>query len=253
MNFKTILFAGLILTLGVKARAQTKLDTTTAPVKKFGGYPNEEEQRIHTDWPNLNRFKKNNAKLEDTVNSGDRVVFMGNSIFELWLAVEPSFFNTHTNYINRGISGQTTPQMLLRFRQDVIDLKPKVVVFLGGTNDIAGNTGPETIDQIYGNIKSMCELAKENHIKVILISVLPVYDYPWKPGMEPALKIIALNKKLKTYADLNKVLYVDLHTKMADNRNGLPLNLSKDGVHPTKEGYLMMEPQTIDAINKALK
>ena len=148
------------------------------------------------DWPDLSRFQEANAQVEVPVEDENRVVFMGNSITIGWLNNRPGFFEGKP-YINRGISGQTTPQMLIRFRQDVIDLQPKVVVILAGTNDIAGNTGPSTLDMIVDNIKGMAEMAQANGIKVILCSTLPAYDYPWKPGLEPAPKIIALNKMIK--------------------------------------------------------
>ena len=156
-------------------------------------------------------------------------------------------------YINRGISGQTTPQMLLRFRQDVIDLNPKVVVILAGTNDIAGNTGPSTPKMILDNIKSMAELARANGIKVIISSVLPAFDYPWKPGLNPNEKIPALNKLLKEYTEANGHIYLDYYTAMADDRNGLPKKYADDEVHPTAAGYAVMEPLVEAAINKALQ
>jgi lysophospholipase L1-like esterase len=164
----------------------------------------------------------------------------------------PEFFKDRP-YINRGISGQTTPQMLLRFRQDVIDLQPKAVVILAGTNDIAGNTGPSTLEMIEDNLASMAQLAKANGIKVILCSVLPAFDYPWRPGMEPNVKIPELNKWIKAYAEKNKFIYVDYFSAMADDRNGLPSDLSKDGVHPNKKGYEIMQPMVEKAIAKALK
>src|SRR5690606_12781264 len=147
---------------------------------------------IGQDWPNLQHFAEDNKKVGIPAPNENRVVFMGNSITIGWLNKRPEFFEGKP-YINRGISGQTTPQMLLRFRQDVIDLKPKVVVILAGTNDIAGNTGPSTPKMILDNIKSMAELAKANDIKVIISSILPAFDYPWKPGLNPNKKIPALN------------------------------------------------------------
>ena len=143
--------------------------------------------------------------------------------------------------------------MLLRFRQDVIDLQPKAVVILAGTNDIAGNTGPSTLEMIEDNLASMAQLAKANGIKVILCSVLPAFDYPWRPGMEPNVKIPELNKWIKAYAEKNKFIYVDYFSAMADDRNGLPSDLSKDGVHPNKKGYEIMQPIVEKAIAKALK
>src|SRR5665811_2601203 len=145
------------------------------------------------DWPNLKEFQEANQELGAPAADEDRVVFMGNSITIGWLNNRPEFFEGQP-YVNRGISGQTTPQMLIRFRQDVVDLKPKVVVILAGTNDIAGNTGPSTLEMIEDNIASMAVLAKAEKIKVILCSVLPVYDYPWAPGLQPAEKIATLNQ-----------------------------------------------------------
>lgn len=203
------------------------------------------------DWANLNRFREDNEKLGPARTCEDRVVFMGNSITEGWLTQVPEFFSGRP-YINRGISGQTTPQMLIRFRQDVIHLRPKVVVILAGTNDIAGNTGPSTLEMIEDNIYSMTELAQAHGIQVVLCSVLPAYDYPWRPGLEPAPKIVELNKRLKQYADTHGVVYGDFFSAMADERNGLPKELSEDGVHPNKAGYAVMAPIVENAIARAL-
>ena len=202
------------------------------------------------DWPNLQRFRAENANQVLPTPNEKRVVFMGNSITEGWVNIHPQFF-AGKFYLNRGISGQTTPQMLVRFRADVIKLKPRVVVILAGTNDIAGNTGPSTLEMIEDNIISMAQLAKANDIKVILCSVLPVYDYPWKPGLQPAEKIIALNKMIKAYADKSGCIYLDFFSSMVDERNGLKSEYSKDGVHPNEAGYNVMEPLTEVAIEKA--
>tara|TARA_R110002153_G_C13246219_1_gene491204 strand:+ start:660 stop:1346 length:687 start_codon:yes stop_codon:yes gene_type:complete len=204
------------------------------------------------DWPNLEHFSEDNKKVGMPAPNENRVVFMGNSITIGWLNKRPEFFEGKP-YINRGISGQTTPQMLLRFRQDVIDLNPKVVVILAGTNDIAGNTGPSTPKMILDNIKSMAELARANGIKVIIASVLPAFDYPWKPGLNPNEKIPALNKLLKEYTEANGHIYLDYYTAMADDRNGLPKKYADDEVHPTAAGYAVMEPLVEAAINKALQ
>lgn len=203
------------------------------------------------DWANLERFRGENEKLGPAKTCEDRVVFMGNSITQGWKERVPEFFEGRP-YINRGISGQTTPQMLLRFRQDVLKLWPKVVVILAGTNDIAGNTGPSTLEMIEDNIHSMTELAQAHGIQVVLCSVLPAYDYSWRPGMEPASKIVELNKRIKKYADTHGVVYCDFFSAMADERNGLPENLSGDGVHPNKEGYAIMGPLVENAIARAL-
>ncbi len=203
------------------------------------------------DWPNLKQFQEANQKLGAPSENEDRVVFMGNSITIGWINTRPEFFEGKP-YVNRGISGQTTPQMLIRFRQDAVDLKPKVVVILAGTNDIAGNTGPSTIEMIVDNLKSMAEIAQANGIKVILSSTLPAYDYPWKPGMEPAPKIISLNKMIKAYAEEKGHIYLDYFSAMADARNGLPKKYADDEVHPTVEGYKVMESLVEKAIDEAL-
>ncbi len=176
---------------------------------------------------------------------------MGDSITEFWSVTSPDFF-TGKPYVNRGISGQTTPQMLIRFRPDVIALKPAVVVLLAGINDIAGNTGPSTLEMITDNIFSMAELAKANHIKVILCSVLPAFDFPWKTGLKPAEKVVELNKMIKQYADANGILYLDYYSAMANDQKGLKADYSGDGVHPNKTGYEIMNPLVEKAIAKVL-
>jgi lysophospholipase L1-like esterase len=142
--------------------------------------------------------------------------------------------------------------MLVRFRQDVIALQPKVVVILAGINDIAGNTGPETLEQIEDNLSSMAELAAANRIQVVMCSVMPAFDFPWRPGLAPAAKVLALNKWIKAYAAEKGHVYVDYHTPMKDERDGLPANLSHDGVHPTAAGYAVMAPLVEAGIEKAL-
>jgi lysophospholipase L1-like esterase len=208
-------------------------------------------QTYAQDWPNLGRYARENTELKAPANGENRVVFMGNSITEGWIGKHPAFF-ANKLYINRGISGQTTPQMLVRFRADVIHLQPKVVVILGGTNDIAGNTGPSTLEMIEDNLASMAELAQANGIKVLLSSVLPVYDYPWKKGLKPAEKIVALNRWIKNYCKEKNMVYVDYFSAMVDERNGLKATLTVDGVHPNVAGYQIMEPLVEKAIQKAL-
>jgi len=203
------------------------------------------------DWANLDRFKKENEQLAAPVKGEKRVVFMGNSITEGWSKMMPEFFDGKP-YVNRGIGGQTTPQMLVRFRPDVINLKPAAVVILAGTNDIAGNTGPSTIEMIADNIMSMADLAQANGIKVILCSVLPVFDYPWKPGLEPADKIVQLNSIIKDYASKHNLVYLDYFSAMVDGRNGLKPELGSDGVHPNIAGYKVMAPLATEAIKIAL-
>jgi lysophospholipase L1-like esterase len=230
--------------------AKTAPAPAAAPVS---AWQREFDARLQTDFGWLGRFKEADVKLGLPAAGEDRVVFMGDSITELWHFNGPDGEFAGKPYINRGISGQTTPQMLVRFRQDVIDLKPKVVVILGGINDIAGNTGPMTLEETEGNLASMAELAAANHIRVVMCSVLPAFDFPWKPGMTPAPKVLALNTWIKTYAAEKGHVYVDYHTAMKDERDGLPTKLSADGVHPLPAGYAIMAPLVEAGIEKALK
>jgi lysophospholipase L1-like esterase len=210
-----------------------------------------EEERLHNDWPNLARFHDDNLKIGLPAASEKRVVFMGNSITEGWSNLHADFFSGKP-YVNRGISGQTTPQMLIRFRPDVINLKPAVVVILAGINDIAGNTGPSTLEMIEDNLASMAELAKAHGIAVVLSSVLPAFDFPWRPGMQPAEKVVQLNVWIKKYSESNGCVYLDYFTAMSDERHGLKAEFTFDGVHPNLAGYKIMEPLVESAIQKAL-
>ena len=203
------------------------------------------------DWANLARYEAENATLKAPTNTEQRIVFMGNSITEGWGTDSTSFMGEN-GYINRGISGQTTPQMLIRFRPDVVHLQPKVVVILAGINDIAQNTGPITIENIADNIFSMIEIAQANDIKVILCSVLPANHFPWREAIKPAEKVIQLNALLQAYAAENKIHYVDYFSAMADAENGLPKTLGYDGVHPNAAGYAVMEKLMRAAIDKTL-
>ena len=209
---------------------------------------------MRTDWPNLKRFHDDDVALPPPAPGEQRVVFMGDSITQGWIhnGVPPEPPVSGRLYVNRGISGQTTPQMLLRFRQDVIDLKPSAVVIFAGTNDVAGNTGDMTPEQTEGNLSSMAELAHAHNIRVILCSILPAFDFPWKPGREPALKIVAINNWIKSYTAANDYVYVDFYSAMVDDRGGLPEKLSHDGVHPTPAGYAVMNPLIEAGIAKAL-
>ena len=215
-------------------------------------------QKINSqDWnefANTSRYDKANLELKLHTTAHNRVVFMGNSITEDWLKIRPEFFD-NKDYINRGISGQTTPQMLLRFRQDVVDLNPKVVVILAGTNDIAGNSGYISLEAIISTIKSMAEIANANDIQVIISSILPAIDYPWKPGLDPASKIIIINKALKAFSEENNFIYLDYYAAMVDDKGGLKVpeyTTANDLVHPNKKGYLVMEKLAKIAIKKAL-
>ena len=192
------------------------------------------------DWPNLNRYKNDNATVKKFKKNSPRVVFIGNSITEGWDWHYPQFFKNNKNYINRGISGQTTPQMLVRFRQDVVDLDPDIVVILAGINDVAENTGPSTIKSITDNIISMSEIAVANDIKVILSSILPASDFPWRPEISPQYKILKINSILQTYALKNNMVYLDYFSDMFDGNDGLINQYGADSVHPNKAGYLVM-------------
>ena len=209
-------------------------------------------EALQNDWANLGKYREENARLAPPAGKENRVVFYGNSITEVWAKYFPAMFPGKP-YIGRGISGQTTPQLLVRFNQDVVALKPKVVVILAGTNDIAGNTGPSTIEMIEDNLRSMAEIAKANGIRVVLSSVLPVYDYPWKPGLEPAPKIMALNAWMKDYAAKHGFTYLDYHSAMQDARHGMREGLASDEVHPTEAGYRVMAPLAEKAIAEALR
>ena len=202
------------------------------------------------DWANLDRYRAENATL-GTAGLGGRVIFYGDSITDAWGRSRGSFFPGKP-YVNRGISGQTTPQMIMRFRQDVVNLHPAAVVILAGTNDIAGNTGPETPEMIEDNFRTMADLAKANGIRVIFSSILPVADYPWKPGLKPAPKIQAINNWLAGYCVNHGITYLDYYTSMADENGGMKPGLSSDGVHPTNEGYAMMGPLAQAAIDKVI-
>jgi len=238
-RFLLILFAILLMASFVQAQ------------QEMSDWEKAELVRMKTDWPNLARYRAENEKLGLPATGEKRVVFLGNSITEGWKDISPEFF-AGRSYFDRGISGQTTPQMLVRFRPDVIDLKPKVVVILAGINDIAGNTGPATLEMIEANIASMSELAKVHGIKVVLSSVLPAYDFPWNPGVFPAEKIVVLNAWIKKYASDNGFIFLDYYSPMVDERKGLKKEYSEDGVHPNKAGYKVMEPLAEKAIEKAL-
>ena len=198
------------------------------------------ESDSNQDWPNLKRYEDENLSLGYTQENEKRVVFMGDSITEEWSRLYPNYFEKRS-YINRGIVGQTTPQMLIRFKQDVVDLMPTVVIILAGTNDIAGNTGPSTLKMITDNIFSMATLATAHGIKVVLSSVLPVYKYEWSPEIvDPPSTIDAINECLKEYAESNGLYYLDYFSEMVDDKRGLKKEYTPDGVHPNEKGYELM-------------
>ena len=200
---------------------------------------------------NLNKYKEENSSLGLPKQGENRIVFMGNSITEDWKSLSPNFF-LDNNYVNRGIGGETSSQMLLRFRSDVINLKPSAVVILAGINDIAENQGPISIPDIARNIFFMSQLASENNIKVILCSVLPAYDFPWRPGLNPKDKVISLNDLIQKHAQEKSFEYVDYFSSMVDERKGLIKEYGNDEVHPNLEGYKVMESIIQKSINKVL-
>ncbi len=214
----------------------------------------QEKPTTQKDWAKFYRYEKLNAELKASGVRPD-VVFMGNSITQGWAKRNPEFF-TKNNFVGRGIGGQTTSHMLVRFRRDVIDLNPRAVVIMAGINDIALNNGVISHENIMGNIISMCELAKLHKIKVILCSVTPAVSFRWRPEIEcnPADEIIRLNAMIKAYADENKIPYVDYHSALVDERKGMNRKYHKDEVHPNKLCYAeVLEPMILPVINKVLK
>jgi lysophospholipase L1-like esterase len=244
----------------VIAAGQTPSDTT--PLAKQVANLEEKlarDEKTLQDWPNLARYRDANAAIAAPGKDETRVVFMGDSITDMW--VQPQFggFFPGKPYVDRGISGQTTPQMLIRFRPDVLALQPRVVVILAGTNDIAGNTGPMTLEEIEGNLASMSELAHANGMRVVLSSVLPVYDgghtqegkLLTMTGGRPPEKILALNAWIKSYAAQHRDVYLDYFSAMVDDQGFLKKELSDDGLHPNKAGYAVMAPLAEKAIAAA--
>jgi lysophospholipase L1-like esterase len=266
--FAAVTFPGLLTSACLGAQEPGNVPETKAPppekttteaakpasskAEQVAAWKKAHDDQLKTDFPLLAKFKEDDLALPPPAPGENRVVFMGDSITEGWHFDGPQGSFPGKPYINRGISGQTTPQMVLRFRQDVIALKPKVVVILAGTNDIAGNTGPMTLEQTEDNLASMADLATMNHIKVVLCSVTPAFDYPWMPGLTPAPKIVAINTWMKSYAAEKGYVFVDFHSAMKDEKDGLPANLSGDGVHPLPAGYAVMNPLVEAGIAKAL-
>ena len=198
------------------------------------------EDNKSLDWPNLSRYQDENRSVGIPEKGKQRVVFMGDSITEEWSNLYADYFDTE-GYINRGIGGQTTPQMLIRFKPDVIDLEPDIVVILAGTNDIAGNTGPSNVKMITDNIFSMAELARAHQIKVVLSSILPVFEYEWaKEIKDVPATIDSVNDELKKYVNDHGLVYLDYFSSMVDERKGLNKDYTYDGVHPNQDGYILM-------------
>jgi len=205
-----------------------------------------------SDWANFKKYAEQNKAVPAPKKGERRVVFLGNSIFEGWLRLRPEFF-AGKPYYDRGISGQTTPQMLLRFYEDVLALQPEILVLKAGINDIAQNSGPYNQQQTLNNIKAIAQLARFNKIKVILCSVLPANEFRWRPGLEPADKVIALNKAIREFAEQEGYYFLDLYTAVVDDKKGMKAAYADDGVHPTVEGYKVLEPLVEAAISSVKK
>ncbi len=204
------------------------------------------------DWANFNKYANQNSGVLPKHKGEQRVVFLGNSIFEGWSVARPEFFQDKP-YFNRGISGQVTAQMLLRFQGDVVELQPDVLVLKAGINDIAENAGTYDQQKTLNNIKSIVQLAKANKIKVVLCSVLPANKFIWRPALQPADKVIALNTALQDYATKEGVLYLDLYSAVVDEQKGMKAIYANDGVHPTIDGYKVLEPLVENAIKKVMR
>ncbi len=248
MNAKSIL-GGLLAASAVYAQAPTPAPDPAIKLQK----DLDQARLTLRDWPNMARYEKENASVPPPADGENRVVFMGDSITDGWNKKEGRFFPGKP-YYDRGISGQTTPQMLIRFRPDVIALKPRVVVILAGTNDLAGNTGPITVQATEDNLQSMAELAKANGIQVVLSSVMPVCDYirP-QTARRPPEKIIEINRWMKAYAEKNGFVFLDYYSAMLDEKDMLKQELTGDGLHPNDAGYAVMAPLAQKAIDEALK
>lgn len=221
---------------------------TTLPASSLTPAQIETMQKKLADWPQLARYRDENAALPPQKG---RVVFYGDSITDAWGRRAGTFFPGKP-YVNRGISGQTTPQMLVRFQQDVVALHPAAVLILAGTNDIAGNTGLSTLSMIEDNFRSIVAIAQANNIRVILASVLPTTDFPWRRGLHPAPRVQELNAWLRSFAKEQHCTYLDYYTALADKDGGMKPGTSKDGVHPTDEGYAIMAPLAQAAIDRTL-
>ena len=210
------------------------------------------EDNKSLDWPNLSRYQDENRSVGIPEKGKQRVVFMGDSITEEWSNLYADYFDTE-GYINRGIGGQTTPQMLIRFKPDVIDLEPDIVVILAGTNDIAGNTGPSNVKMITDNIFSMAELARAHQIKVVLSSILPVFEYEWaKEIKDVPATIDSVNDELKKYVNDHGLVYLDYFSSMVDERKGLNKDYTYDGVHPNQDGYILMSSLAEKVLSRLL-
>ena len=239
-------FAALLFALTLTASSQTPAPAAAPPAAAPAHLTPQQ------DWPNLQRYRADDTSLPGPAPGEKRVVFFGDSITDNWgRGANTGPFFPGEPYINRGISGQTTPQMLIRFQQDVVHLKPTAVVILAGTNDIAGNTGPSTPEMIEDNLTSMAQIARSNGIRVVLASITPVYDYPWKPKTFPTDTIRAVNQWIQTFCATHNFTYLDYYAAMSDPTGAMLPGLSSDGVHPLAKGYAIMAPLAEKAIADA--
>jgi lysophospholipase L1-like esterase len=240
------------LVLCATAFSQTP-EQVAAAVKSLDDYRNTKAPILRDDFGEMGRYRAANAALAAPAAGEKRVVFFGDSITDIWPLAK---YFPGKPYVNRGIGGQTTRQMLVRFRADVINLKPAAVVILAGTNDIAGNTGPMSLEEIEGHYTSLAELANANHIRVVMSSMLPIHNYTPKSlnfyAQRSPEKILALNKWMKDYCASNGCLYLDYFTPMVDPSGMLKKELADDGLHPNPDGYAVMAPLAEAAIQKAL-
>jgi acyl-CoA thioesterase-1 len=260
MGLKMAVLTGMLL--AVPAGAQTgAVGMTTAPAAAapVGSASSATEKQLAAaqkkllDWAELGRYRADNAALEAPAAGVQRVVFYGDSITDSWGRKPGTEFFPGKPYVNRGISGQTTPQMVVRFEQDVVHLQPTVVIILAGTNDVAGNTGPMTPEMTMDNFAAMVAIAKAHRIKVVIASITPASAYPWKPEARPADAIRDLNARLKAFSAQEGLVYLDYYSAMTNASGGLDKDLALDGVHPTAKGYEVMAPLAEKAIAEALK
>jgi lysophospholipase L1-like esterase len=223
-----------------------------SPPPAIVAFNQEQERRARSDWGNLCRYRADNAARVAAKIPAPTAVFMGDSITEGWARNAADFFAAN-GYVGRGISGQVTGQNLLRFQQDVIALRPKAVHIMIGTNDIAGNAGPTTYENIQNNIMAMVAMARANKIAVVLGTIPPAADFPWRRGMQPAPKVVKMNEWIRDYAKRERIVIADYHKALADGENAFRNEWSGDGVHPNAEGYKIMDPIAESALKLALK
>lgn len=252
MKKLVIILLSSIISFGITAQETESLTLTInsdqyKQIEKHFAEKEKAKMRA-TDWARFYRYEA----MNDSIQKPAKVVFLGNSITDGWYRTHPEFF-IKNGFTGRGIGGQTTSQMLTRFQADVIDLKPKMVVIMAGTNDIARNNGIITHKHIMQNIQSMCELAQFHKIKPVLCTILPACEFRWNPELKPAADIKLLNDMIREYAQKNNIPFVDYYSALVDARGGLPANIAADGVHPNMDGYAIMEPIVLKTIRKYIK